>query len=101
MAVLTKILRRNLKLDREVLLAEFGKQWRDRLSHLEIECSIFDLNYHVIVKLAIQGSKSIDCRCCAVAFPVLLINWAIDKSSIHYHAIVPLYRSGKEISPLR
>src|SRR5262249_801540 len=91
MALLARVLLRNLKLYNLTSLFQRTKQRRGRLAHLEVDWAMLYLKKRVVIKTAVERLKVVICSACPVVLQVAPVHvMVVDESSIKDDAAVRL-----------
>src|SRR5207248_6839185 len=102
MPLLACIFLRYLKLNRLVRVLERAKQRRNRLSDLEIDGSIFDLDQNVIVELSVELRKIVVSGFRAVVLQIAPIHFVVvHEAAIDQNAAMRFQCSRDHIGSVR
>src|SRR3984885_9178043 len=94
-ALLTRVLLRDLQFNGLVGMVKGSKKWGDGLAHLEVDGAVLDLDHHVALEPAIERAEVVITGPGAVGLKVIPIEMiVVDKAAIKHHAAVRLERAG-------
>src|SRR5579871_2648713 len=101
-ALLPEVLLRDLQLDGLIRVLKAAKQRRRRLSHLEVDGAVLDLNDYVVVELAVERMEIIVSRLGAIVLEIGPVEvMVIDESTIENVSTVRLQRARDYICRIR
>src|SRR5580692_8449809 len=89
MPLLARVFLRDLQLDGRICFLEAAEERRHRLPHLEVNRSMFDLDDHVVVELAVERMEVVVRRACTIVFRISPIEMVVvDKRTIEDDAVM-------------
>lgn len=101
-ALLARVLLRDLQLDGGGRLAQVREERRRGLAHLEVDGAVLDLHDDVVVELAVEVAEEVDGRVRPVVLPVALVEVlaVVHEGPEHEDAAVRRERARKEVRAL-